>query len=468
MAKKYWTNIIRDIFKEEVRGRTKTYRRLQGKSFKDESLNLRTFAKLDKTWTKAAIHASLSKVGINPNEYKEAVNQAVNAFHDEVIRKGSKLKTIEKVTQTGIAGKGRTIANSILPAARKKARETLQQAIQNLPEGEGTRELQFSHGEFGINKKGMQTPVTTTGTMKGLHLLNLLNSEKFAKAFEGQSGRGLEADKFLREAILIDLEEFYSKELYWDINLSATPGVKITDTYEVYAGIKKQELPLEYDFPFDKDKKIQKRINDKFQDTIEKTLRKNMGTYFKASKMESSSKNADRYKLALLKTVVNELDNIPGTRITSNVKELKDLSGKKKTPTISNKGRERLVKRKKVGKASSKKVKSQPTTTAVNVLKLKNLINAMLPEALLAQMELPRLRNRTGRFRSSAQVTDIRVGPRGGTEIDYTYQLNPYQTFEPGGMQGSVNRDPRALIGGTIREIAKELMGKKFIKTRRV
>jgi len=468
VAKKYWTNIIRDIFKEEVKGRTKTYRKLQGKDFKDESLNLRTFAKLDKNWTKAAIDASLAKVGINPNEYKEAVSQAVNAFHEEVIRKGSKLKTIEKVTETGIAGKGRTIANSVLPAARKEARKVLQKAIGNLPQGEGTRELQFSHGEFGINKKGMQTPITTTGTMKGLHLLNLLNSEKFAKAFEGQSGRGLQADKFLREAILVDLEEFYSKELYWNINLSATPGAKITDTYEVYAGIKKQELPLEYDFPFDRDKKIQKRINDRFQETIEKTLRKNMGTYFKASKMESSSKNADRYKLALLKTVVNELDNIPGSRITSNVKELKDLSSRKKTPVISNEGRGRVVKRRKISKASSKKVKSQPTSTAVNVLKLKNLINAMLPEALLAQMELPRLRNRTGRFRSSAQVTDIRIGPRGGTEIDYTYQLNPYQTFEPGGAQGSVNRDPRALIGGTIREIAQELMGKKFIKTRRV
>lgn len=468
MAKKYWTNIIRDIFKEEVQGRTKTYRRLQGKDFKDESLNLKTFAKLDKEWTKAAIEASLSKVGINPENYTTAIEEAVDAFHKEVVRKGSKLKTIDKVTESGIAGKGRTISNNILPAARLKAREVLKKAIKNLPEGEGTRELQFSHGEFGINKKGMQTPITTTGTMKGLHLLNLLNSEKFAKAFEGQSGRGLEADKFLREAILIDLEEFYSKQLYWDINLSAEPGSKILDTYQVYAGIKKQELPLEYDFPFDRDKKVQKRLNDRFQETIEKTLRKNMGTYFKASKMESSSKNADRYKLALVKTVLNELDNIPGAKITSNVKDLKDLSAKKKTPIITSQGKERILKRTKNRKASVKRVRSTPAAGKVDVLKLRNLINAMLPDALLAQMELPRLRNRTGRFRNSAQVTDIRVGPRGGTEIDYTYQLNPYQTFEPGGAQGSVDRDPRALIGGTIREIAQELIGAKFIKTRRV
>ena len=95
-------------------------------------------------------------------------------------------------------------------------------------------------------------------------------------------------------------------------------------------------------------------------------------------------------------------------------------------------------------------------------------MNAMLPEEILKQMGSPRLNNRTGRFRNSARVTDLRVGPKGGTEIDYTYQLNPYQTFEPGGAMGSTNRDPRALIGLSIREIAKDLMGKKFIKTRRV
>jgi hypothetical protein len=83
-------------------------------------------------------------------------------------------------------------------------------------------------------------------------------------------------------------------------------------------------------------------------------------------------------------------------------------------------------------------------------------------------MQLPKLRNRTGRFRNSAQVTNVMVGPRGGTHIEYTYMKNPYQTFEPGGRQGSVNRDPRRLIGGTVREIAQELMGKRFVKVRSV
>lgn len=97
---------------------------------------------------------------------------------------------------------------------------------------------------------------------------------------------------------------------------------------------------------------------------------------------------------------------------------------------------------------------------------LKELIQAQLSERLLDNMKLPALRNRTGRFRRSAQVQNVMVGPRGGTEVQYTYMKDPYSTFEPGGEMGSTDRDPRRLIGGTIREIAIELTGNKFIRTR--
>ena len=132
------------------------------------------------------------------------------------------------------------------------------------------------------------------------------------------------------------------------------------------------------------------------------------------------------------------------------------------------KGGRHTTKRK---KASVKKKRTRnPNQNAIqkNPIALKEILNAKLPEELLKQMEIPRLVNRTGRFRQSAQVTNVMVGPRGGTHIEYTYQKNPYQTFEPGGRQGSTSRDPRRLIGGTVRELAQELMGKKFIRVRSV
>lgn len=121
-------------------------------------------------------------------------------------------------------------------------------------------------------------------------------------------------------------------------------------------------------------------------------------------------------------------------------------------------------------RATASKTPSRGKTVAASpqsAINLKELLNAALPEYLLAKMQPPALQNRTGRFRNSVEVTEVKVGARGGTSIDYTYRLDPYKTFEPGGDMGSVNRDPRRLIGGSIRELAQQITGNKFITTRR-
>jgi len=99
---------------------------------------------------------------------------------------------------------------------------------------------------------------------------------------------------------------------------------------------------------------------------------------------------------------------------------------------------------------------------------LKNLINSVLPQMVATKMNPPSLRYRTGRFANSAQVTKVTQGPRGGLQADYTYMRNPYETFEPGGKQGSTMRDPRVIIGQSIREIVAQSMENKFIKVRRI
>ena len=94
----------------------------------------------------------------------------------------------------------------------------------------------------------------------------------------------------------------------------------------------------------------------------------------------------------------------------------------------------------------------------------------MLPDVILQKMQSPALVNRTGRFRRSAEVTNAMIGPRGGVQIDYTYARDPYEVFEPGSGSPLANqyRDPRRIIGGSVREIAQSIMGKKFVRVRRV
>ena len=101
-------------------------------------------------------------------------------------------------------------------------------------------------------------------------------------------------------------------------------------------------------------------------------------------------------------------------------------------------------------------------------MRLKDLLNEMLPNEVLERMQAPSLINRTGRFKNSVEATNVMIGARGAVQVEYTYMKNPYKTFEPGGNQGSTNRDPRKIIGASIRDIMSQLTGKKFIRTRRV
>jgi len=105
---------------------------------------------------------------------------------------------------------------------------------------------------------------------------------------------------------------------------------------------------------------------------------------------------------------------------------------------------------------------------ALNPLALEALLNASLPQVVASKMTSPALNYRTGRFAQSVEAEDVMVGPRGGLQVNYTYMKNPYQTFEPGFRQGSTYRDPRKIIGESIREIAQSIIGDKFLKVRRV
>jgi hypothetical protein len=80
-------------------------------------------------------------------------------------------------------------------------------------------------------------------------------------------------------------------------------------------------------------------------------------------------------------------------------------------------------------------------------------------------MKSPALNFQTGRLASSARVTDVTMTPQGFPSIGYTYDQN-YRTFEVGGAQGSIDRDPRKLIDGSLREIAAQMAMTRFYTRR--
>lgn len=134
----------------------------------------------------------------------------------------------------------------------------------------------------------------------------------------------------------------------------------------------------------------------------------------------------------------------------------------RKTPAaggIAATGRKRVVQKRKTQKRSD--------TGASDMLKLVVMFNQKLPDAIVNNMGPPALSNQTGRFANSVRVTDITKTPQGFPSVGYTYQKNPYQTFESGYQQGSPEYDPRNLINKSIREVAAEFAIGRFY-TRRV
>ena len=170
-----------------------------------------------------------------------------------------------------------------------------------------------------------------------------------------------------------------------------------------------------------------------------------------------------------IKAIMKQFSTIKGAKITiepTKIKESKAPVGLKKSLKVTKTARRAAIfKRSKPKKAKQKRQAASPSTP--NLASIIGILQQKLPQTVEKNMGSPRLNNRTGRFAGSVQVTDIAQTAKGFPSIGYTYMKRPYQTFETSGAQGSVDRDPRTLIDGSIREIAAGLAMGRFY-TRRV
>jgi len=129
----------------------------------------------------------------------------------------------------------------------------------------------------------------------------------------------------------------------------------------------------------------------------------------------------------------------------------KDLSKEKKYKPTKRKGSTKKAST----TASGVRVQAKPSQ--INLAQIMAILNAKITGTVAKNMGVPALTNRTGRFASSVRVTDVSLTPKGFPSVGYTYQKNPYQTFEQGFAQGTPELDPRDLVDKSIREIAAHM-----------
>ena len=154
--------------------------------------------------------------------------------------------------------------------------------------------------------------------------------------------------------------------------------------------------------------------------------------------------------------VVSQLQKVKGAKVSKKVAKPKSKRRKAQGTKIAGTtiATKTVRKRKSTAKATRKSVGS----TSFSQTKLYAALSARINSVVAKNMGDPALNFRTGRFASSVEITDVSKTPKGFPSIGYTYQLYPYQTFEPGFRQGSPERDPRKLIERSIREIAAEML----------
>ena len=164
-----------------------------------------------------------------------------------------------------------------------------------------------------------------------------------------------------------------------------------------------------------------------------------------------SSSIEDNAKNAATHNIISEFKKVTGAKVktTSTSK-----TRKKKNVTVSNKRKSAKTSTK--AKATPVKVTRKTKDSSFSQVKLYAALNMKINSVVAKNMEFPGLQYQTGRFAGGVKITDVSKTPQGFASIGYTYQKYPYQTFEPGFAQGSVERDPRKLIDRSIREIAAQ------------
>lgn len=169
------------------------------------------------------------------------------------------------------------------------------------------------------------------------------------------------------------------------------------------------------------------------------------------------------FRKNIISKVVNAFKKISGIIIRTEDTKPKRSSTKKVTKKI----RPSVTGEKtNIGIDKIPKIKTSTTQNPTITLQaLIPIINQRLSEQIAKNMGSPRLNWRTGRFANSARVLGVHNTKEGVPSLTYTYQRDPYGVFEvPGGdpRLATVDRDPRNIIGLSIREIAAGLINQRF------
>jgi len=250
-------------------------------------------------------------------------------------------------------------------------------------------------------------------------------------------------------------------EHYQDFVDAGKTGLKFKDSFRVKSSL---EDAVENQDRGAKSASIGKGLSS----FIDRAIKRIESEYNDAEKGSTRARSDTLNDLAYKAIIMNKtMRNLYAKGVAKNLTNYK-TAGKKK-PVVKVTAAEK-IKRKRV-RITGFKVSGQITKEGTkknrgnqeltNVAATRAFINTRLREQVVKNMGRPALTNRTGRFASSVEVVNAVPQRDGGIQMDYTYEKNPYQTFEAGGNYSPMY-DPRGIIEKSIRELAAQRLETKF------
>ena len=335
--------------------------------------------------------------------------------------------------------------------------------------------LSYAHGEGG-------GPISTLGTERGLDVLKQINPKDVEKYLDSKIKDG----NLFMHVVQTHMVDYYQNTLKWDVvrKNPANNKLIVDDDLEITGAFIYQDpnFAAQYDLPRNSpDKGFEERYKATLRDELVTALNKAVTDgALRPDQLEGSPTPVKRAQVISVKTIINELEKEIKKADKRGVVTIEKALEKIKNSKARAKSQVKIKKAKgKIRGVTTGAIK-RPTrkTSAVanshadaSPIALKSLLQKVLPAEIARRMTgPPTLMYQTGRFAQSAEITDI-APMKKSVEIRYDYMQDPYRVFERGSGSplASVGRDPRGLIGGTIRDLAQQLMGDKFlVRTKRV
>jgi hypothetical protein len=161
-----------------------------------------------------------------------------------------------------------------------------------------------------------------------------------------------------------------------------------------------------------------------------------------------------------------------GAKVNKSKIKKKSAPSSAKTKIVKKSKKPKMLKDVELPSNVSSKVPSTVSRSGsqrANWLQLLPIINARLSDTVAKNMQSPRLNFRTGRFAQSARVVNVEQTSKGFPSFVFDYERDPYDVFDRTLGRAPWNtpqRDPRALVDMSVREIVREMAIGRFFTRR--